>query len=118
MGYSTPDIYYNPDTFGLTPVTEIEWDNECYQFNITAVWEKDGEFWMASDSGCSCPSPFENFESLADAEGPYTRFQVIQELTSAANEILQSAYRRDYEKEYISNEITKCIEQIVMYGRN
>ena len=31
------------------------------------IWQhKDGRLFYGQDSGCSCPSPFENFNSLAD----------------------------------------------------
>lgn len=62
MTYS--NVYYSPERFGLEPVGEIEWDNESYQFNLTAVWrhKETGVFYYADDSGCSCPAPFEDLE--------------------------------------------------------
>lgn len=34
----------------------------CYEFNILCFWAtKDGRVYSASDSGCSCPVPFENY---------------------------------------------------------
>lgn len=67
MGYNQPDPYHQPGMFDLTTVGEIDWDNECYQFNMTVVWAgKDGTVYWADDSGCSCPSPFEDINSLDD----------------------------------------------------
>ena len=60
------NVYYNPEKFDLRPVAEIELDHESWQFNIVCVWQhtKTGEFYMGQDSGCSCPSPFEDYTSL------------------------------------------------------
>ena len=61
-------FYYNPEEHGLTPVGEISWTDEPYQFDLTVVW-KDGQglYYWASDSGCSCPEPFE-YLVFADLE--------------------------------------------------
>jgi len=67
MGYNVPDPYNQPERFGLTVVGDIEWDNESCQFNMTMVWtDADGYVYWADDSGCSCPSPFEDVTTLAD----------------------------------------------------
>lgn len=55
------NIYYSPEKFGMRQIGEIDWSDGNYQFDLTVVWEDgDGSFWYAEDSGCSCPSPFEN----------------------------------------------------------
>lgn len=43
-------------------VAEVDWDHEAYQFNMTRVYahKTTGELFYATDSGCSCPSPFED----------------------------------------------------------
>lgn len=58
--HDTP--YANPGLYGMEPVAELEWDNESYQFNITSVLRRkeDGTLWSCDDSGCSCPTPFED----------------------------------------------------------
>ncbi len=61
------DGYYGYDQFvGFTKLDEIEWDNNSYEFNITGIWVKDddGTVWTADDSGCSCPTPWENTDTL------------------------------------------------------
>ena len=57
------NIYYNPEKFGLEEVGKVEWAEPCYSFDTTVVWRRscDGQLLYASDSGCSCPSPFEDF---------------------------------------------------------
>ena len=65
MSYGTADVYYQPEEFGLTPVAEIEPTGLSWEFDIFAVWkDAEGNFYWATDSGCSCPSPFEDYTSL------------------------------------------------------
>jgi hypothetical protein len=74
MGYYSDDVYYNPEKFGLKTVGEIEWNGNAYEFYITVIWKNDaGEYFMATDSGCSCPSPFEDFTSVESLEGPFDK---------------------------------------------
>lgn len=69
MGYNTPDVYYQPEHFGLTEVASMEWHIPCYDFDLTVVWtDAEGKLYWASDSGCSCPSPFEEYTSLDDLD--------------------------------------------------
>jgi hypothetical protein len=54
-------IYHNPEKYGLTTIGEIDWSDGEYQFDFTVVWQDgDESFWYGDDSGCSCPSPFED----------------------------------------------------------
>jgi hypothetical protein len=74
MSYDTPDPYYNPDHFGLELIGSINWDDEPYEFYLTAVWKaKRGEYYLGDDSGCSCPSPFENVTKLEELDGPHDK---------------------------------------------
>jgi hypothetical protein len=56
------NLYYDPEKFGLETVGEIDWSDGNYCFDYTVVWKRtsDGRFVYADDSGCSCPSPFED----------------------------------------------------------
>lgn len=61
------NIYYNPEEFGLQTFGSL--DEDCsYEFNMLVVWLQPvtGKLFWATDSGCSCPSPFEteNLQSL------------------------------------------------------
>ena len=61
-----PDPYYNPEKFDLEIVECFE-EEPDYSFDMFVIWRhKDGTIYVAQDSGCSCPSPFENFGSLED----------------------------------------------------
>lgn len=68
MGYYDPDLYHQPEKFGLRPVFEYELREPCYSFDTFVMWKhEDGPLYWAHDSGCSCPSPFEDYTSLDDA---------------------------------------------------
>lgn len=56
------NIYYTPEAFGLERVAEIEYSDRNYVFDTRMVWRQTatGRLLTARDSGCSCPSPFEN----------------------------------------------------------
>jgi hypothetical protein len=62
------DVYSSPQKHGLEAIGDIEWDDEAYSFNMTAVWRdpQTGQLYWADDSGCSCPSPFEDSRSRDD----------------------------------------------------
>jgi hypothetical protein len=62
-----PNAYYEPEKLGLTIFAEIEYSSRCYEFDTRVVWEnEEGILFTARDSGCSCPTPFENFNSISD----------------------------------------------------
>lgn len=64
MSWGSPDVYYDPEKFGLTIVLECEKEPN-YDFDKFVVWQDaEGNLFYGGDSGCSCPSPFEDFTSL------------------------------------------------------
>lgn len=73
-------MYYN-EMDGLEFIGEIEWNNYSWEFDLTGVWKtKRGEYWIGDDSGCSCPSPFENFRGIEDLDGPYNKADLRKRL--------------------------------------
>lgn len=63
----------------LEYVGGFDWDHEDWQFNLSSVWkEKRGRYFVASDSGCSCPSPFEDINYTDDkgVYGPYNKTEL------------------------------------------
>lgn len=46
---------------GLETVDEFDYCQESYEFDIIALFKdpKDGKLYIGTDSGCSCPTPFE-----------------------------------------------------------
>lgn len=66
MSWDT-NIYYNPEKNGLTQIDMLSDPDASWSFDDLIVWQhEDGRIFYASDSGCSCPSPFEDFNSLED----------------------------------------------------
>lgn len=55
------DLYYSPEKFGLRVVDEVEFSSGAYEFDTSVLWQdiETGAFYVADDSGCSCPVPFE-----------------------------------------------------------
>lgn len=70
MAWGKPDVYHQPEAFGLQPVAEIDYSDGNYVFDTRAVWkhEASGNLYTARDSGCSCPSPFEDYTSIDSLE--------------------------------------------------
>lgn len=54
------NIYYDPEKYGLTLVAEADFAG-AYEFSTHLVFRKqDGSLGYVFDSGCSCPTPFED----------------------------------------------------------
>lgn len=70
MSYGT-SVYYNPEKYGLEIIGEVDFSDGCWQFDSLVVWRRieDGQLFYGEDSGCSCPSPFED---VADVHGLVT----------------------------------------------
>lgn len=67
MSYES-NFFYHPEKSGLK-LLSFEDDSLSYEFDIIAFWvTEDGKIYTASDSGCSCPTPFEDFDSLESLE--------------------------------------------------
>lgn len=76
------NVYNNPNAYGLTLVGEIELSESDYSFDILAVWRNKEGYYLGTDSGCSCPTPFEDYKSVEDLTGPLTPAQAREEITS------------------------------------
>jgi hypothetical protein len=51
---------------GLRLLDYVDYSSGDYCFDYRAVWtDKQGRLWTARDSGCSCPSPFEDTDELS-----------------------------------------------------
>lgn len=53
--------YYSPERCGLEIVKSVDTAGS-YEFDIFCLWKKidTDELYWDTDSGCSCPSPFDN----------------------------------------------------------
>jgi hypothetical protein len=63
----------------LINVAEIDLGSEPYGFHLGGIFFDPylQKFWWGTDSGCSCPSPWDYKGSTADLEGPYTINEVL-----------------------------------------
>ena len=58
--------YYNPETMGLETIAMLEYSSGNYEFDTLVVWREiaTGKLYSMRDSGCSCPVPFEEYDSI------------------------------------------------------
>lgn len=66
---SDRNIYYRPEAFGATTVAHAWVEDLSYEYDEFAVWRVGDRFYWASDSGCSCPIPFEEVTLETAASG-------------------------------------------------
>lgn len=87
MGYDDPDVYHQPEKFGLEQVTEIDYSDGSYCFDTRVVWrhKETGKLYTARDSGCSCPSPFESYNSI-ESLSPFNLEELENEVKKQRSE--------------------------------
>lgn len=68
--YDQVTLLGDPEFFGLRKVTEFDVSEPCYDFDTVVVFfhEDTETYYWARDSGCSCPSPFEDYYVNTDQE--------------------------------------------------
>lgn len=88
-------MWYGMDRFdGLIPVAEIELAEPDYSFDLLGIWQAadTGAYYLSTDSGCSCPSPWES-HTKDHLTGPLTAEQAKEEATS----LWTGSYRGPYD---------------------
>lgn len=62
------NIYYHPENNGLEIVDSLSPPDLSYEFDIFLVLKDtaSGDLYWVQDSGCSCPTPFEDVRRLSD----------------------------------------------------
>jgi hypothetical protein len=79
--------YYNnpvetPQEYGFIEVVAVgELEEPSYSFYDFAVLRKEDGYYLSTDSGCSCPTPWES-HTADDFTGPLTAEQVHEEVRS------------------------------------
>lgn len=82
--------YYNnpvdtPEEYGFDRVVGwLSLEDEPYQFYYLAVLQNERGYYLGTDSGCSCPTPWES-HTADDFTGPLTAEQAREEIQSLAN---------------------------------
>lgn len=69
---------------GLTQVAEIELNSGQWEFDLLGIWRGDDGYYIGTDSGCACPTPWETYQK-EDLTGPLTADQVREEARSLWN---------------------------------
>jgi hypothetical protein len=84
-GVTMSNLYYHPEDHGLTIVYDVD-AADAYEFDQFVIWRDGaGRYFWASDSGCSCPSPFEdvsNRDELEQGEARYALKALADWITS------------------------------------
>jgi hypothetical protein len=61
------DVYSEPKNYKLEIVESLDDLRAFYEFNMIVVWKhEDGRLFWDQDSGCSCHSPFEDYNDVKD----------------------------------------------------
>ena len=79
------NIYDTPERFGLVNVGTMDLDDQPWQFNMLLVQfhPETNKFYVSQDSGCSCPSPFEDITTL-DGIKPMTEIEAKSYISKIA----------------------------------
>lgn len=92
------NVYSNPEKHGLRFVAEIGDEAAAYTFDEIVVWQslKNGKLYWATDSGCSCPLPFEGYTEICMLT-PLGKISELEEFMAAESYVTRSAAaRRDF----------------------
>lgn len=81
--------YYNPEKMGLSTVAEFD-AADSWDFDKFVVWTDGKVLFWAADSGCSCPIPFEDINSLGDLRSGRQK-----ECLAAIDTWIAEGYHRD-----------------------
>lgn len=79
----------------LTEVGEADLSEPNYSFDLIGAWkDPDGGIYLSTDSGCSCPTPWEDHRQIEDFTGPLTVEQAVEE----AESLWSGAYGGGYDR--------------------
>ena len=75
--------HYNPEKLNLE---QLQFDdNGGYDFDMLCFWATEtGQIYSAKDAGCSCPTPFEDYEGI-DQKSVLQQLERIGSLEQAEN---------------------------------
>lgn len=84
----TENPYYNPEKCGLEIFDTID-TGESYEYDMLVIWKKldNSVLYWDTDSGCSCPSPFDNSDHGHDLK------EITKDTFFNFNEALKNHYR-------------------------
>lgn len=105
------DPYHDSDKLGWKQIT-FDQPDMSYEFNTLCFWRTDkGLVFTAQDSGCSCPSPFEDYngDTAVEIEQKLERVGSFEQAQRTID-----AWNKDYNnKPYLNSaEIRSELEQL------
>lgn len=110
------DVFSYADEHEWTELAVIEWAYEDYSYEETVVWRDDNTelFYMAHDSGCSCPTPFGEHDET-DIWGPYTKEEALKYVLERTVESLDDirAYNEDA-RNWLTESSAKLVQRILL----
>lgn len=65
-------------------MVETFYAEEDYNWSVIGVIKADDGYYVGADSGCSCYSPWENYEDASDFVGPMSFDDMSEEVRSIA----------------------------------
>jgi len=80
MGYYDNPMH-NPQDYDVEVIGEVYLSEPDYSFDLLGVLRGKDGYYLGTDSGCSCPSPWES-HTMDDFTGPLTAEQAREEATS------------------------------------
>lgn len=91
----------------MTRIGRASLDDEPWEFYLVEAWrDPQGGLYLVTDSGCSCPSPFEWLRDSSQMTGPLTKAQAAQEIES----LRHVAYGGD--SDYVKTSIRELIQKV------
>lgn len=109
------NVYYHPEQFGLEQFGLIDGEPGSYEFDYLVVWRElsTGRLWWAADSGCSCPSPFEEYTFPSRGEYRLKRVNTARGFAiQVARWMREYSYRRNEANAAATALVTKVREYL------
>ena len=72
------------------PDYHIQLSLEQYEYDYIGIWVTTEGYFLGTDSGCSCPTPWEN-HTEDDLTGPLTYDQMLEEVYSLVEAVGRKA---------------------------
>lgn len=103
------NVYYHPEKHDLEKVLEGDRSSGDYEFDILCIWRgmNDKKLYYATDSGCSCPSPFEDHNGLDSLTPILPETLDVFETEALAKSYGGACYLTQEEVQLIRNEVLK-----------
>lgn len=98
MGYYNNPVYEPQENGFIETVTTGSLAYPDWAFSMFAVLRKEDGYYLSTDSGCSCPTPWES-HSAEDFTGPLTAEQVREEVLS----LWQGSYEQVPEEDILES---------------